>query len=132
MTDTSLELEKLKIDAELKKEEFRQGVRKVIYGTMIVGVAAALFPFAQKVAESFFAAHIEDIRRESKLEILKEENRLAKELADKQNSLAINSYGIFLTLPHFSTHSKSCLAVERVRTLASSGNISCQSRFHPR
>ncbi|MEE8454845.1 MAG: hypothetical protein V3R90_08870, partial [Limibaculum sp.] len=81
MTDASFEIEKLKIDAELKKEEYRQGVRKVIYGTMIVGVAAALFPFAQKVAESAFAAHIETIKRESKLEVLKEENRLAQDLA---------------------------------------------------
>lgn len=90
MTDASFEIEKLKIDAELKKEEYRQGVRKVIYGTMVVGVAAALFPFAQKVAESVFAAKIEGIRSNSAIQILQEENRLAKDLADKQNALALS------------------------------------------
>ncbi len=87
MTDAPHDLEKLKIEAEVKKEGYRQGVKKVIYGTMIVGVAAALFPFMQKVSESFFAAHIEEIRRQSEIDILTEKNRLEIDLANKKDQL---------------------------------------------
>ena len=82
-----LELEKLKIDAETKREEFRQGVRKVIFGTMIVGVAVAFFPFAQKLAESVFAERMASIRTEAEFKILKEENDLAKQLETRKHQL---------------------------------------------
>lgn len=84
MTDLSFEIEKLKIDAELKKEEYRHGVKKVIYGTMIVGVAAALFPFAQKVSEAVFAERIERIKRESEFKIFKDKQELVRIQANRE------------------------------------------------
>ncbi|MBL3564670.1 hypothetical protein JMM59_06580 [Rhodovulum sulfidophilum] len=35
------------VDREVRILEIKAGVKKVIYGTAIVGVAAAFFPFAQ-------------------------------------------------------------------------------------
>jgi len=57
-------LRKAEIEAETQRYGFRQDVRKVVYGTMIVGVAAAMFPFAQKVAELTFSHRIESQKQD--------------------------------------------------------------------
>src|SRR5688572_28910936 len=88
MDDSEIQLERIRVDAELKREELRQGVRKVIYGTMIVGVAAALFPFAQGIAESIFAERIAKIKRESDIEILQEKNRLEESKSNLNYTLS--------------------------------------------
>lgn len=72
------EIRKLELSQafELKKEELRVGVRKVIYGSMIVGIAAAAFPFLSQFAESLFARDIAQIKREENFALLAEKNRL--------------------------------------------------------
>lgn len=42
-------------EIEIRKLEVRAGVKKVVYGTMIVGVAATFFPFAQHAATELAA-----------------------------------------------------------------------------
>lgn len=85
--DIEFEREKLRINAELEKERFRQNVLKVVYGTMIVGLAAAFFPFAQKFAEFVFTERIESIRKDAAIETLKEKNRLEEQLEDAKHAL---------------------------------------------
>lgn len=58
-SDPRIELERARIDADVRKVEARAKVRQVIFGTMIVGVATAAFPFAQKWAELVFTERIE-------------------------------------------------------------------------
>lgn len=41
-------------DREIRILEIKAGVKKVIYGTAIVGVAVAFFPFAQETARAWF------------------------------------------------------------------------------
>lgn len=55
VSDDSTELRKYEIDANIKRQEIRAGIWKVLLGTSIVGVAAAGFPFAQQYAVSYFA-----------------------------------------------------------------------------
>ncbi|MEM7641867.1 MAG: hypothetical protein AAF366_05010, partial [Pseudomonadota bacterium] len=72
-----VELEKIKLEAEGRKAEARYGFLKVVYGTTVVGVAAAFFPFASKYAESAFAERIEGARRNSEIAIAEREHDLA-------------------------------------------------------
>lgn len=81
------ELEKLKLEGQLRVEQMRQDVRKVVYGTMIVGVAAAFFPFAQQLASSLFAERIASITTQAEYDRLREQNRLAEQLEEKKSSL---------------------------------------------
>lgn len=87
MTHSDPDIEKFRTDAEIRKLEISAGVRKVVYGTLVVGVAAAAFPFMEKFAEVFFSERIEKIQRESNFEILREENRLAEQLAQREHQL---------------------------------------------
>ncbi|MEM6899814.1 MAG: hypothetical protein AAF583_08595 [Pseudomonadota bacterium] len=88
--DRELELEKLRLDAQLRVEGMKSEVRKVVFGTMIVGLAAAFFPFAQELAKSWFARSVEEIRKEAEFSILQEKNRLAKELETQKFELEQN------------------------------------------
>ena len=85
-----LELEKLRLDAQLRVEQMKQDVRKVIFGTMIVGVAAAFFPFAQELARSLFAERIESIKTRAEFARLQEQNRLAENLATAKHGLELS------------------------------------------
>lgn len=85
--DQELELEKLRLDAQFRVESMKADVRKVVFGTMIVGLAAAFFPFAQELAKSWFAKSVEEIRREAEFSILQEKNRLAKDLETQKFQL---------------------------------------------
>jgi len=86
-TDRELELEKLRLDAQLRVEGMKADVRKVVFGTMIVGLAVAFFPFAQELSNSWFARSVEEIRKEAEFAILQEKNRLAKELETQKFEL---------------------------------------------
>ena len=68
------ELERIRLEAETRKYEARQKVRQIVYGTMVVGVAAAAFPFAQKLAELTFQRDIEEIKQETALVISGQEH----------------------------------------------------------
>jgi hypothetical protein len=61
-TNTQLELERLRADTLVRLKQSRNDVLKVVFGTMIVGIAAAFFPFAQELARSVFAERIEKIK----------------------------------------------------------------------
>jgi hypothetical protein len=61
-SETDISIRMAEIESETKKFEAKEGVRKIIYGTCIVGIAAASFPFLQKSAELFFEARIQDAR----------------------------------------------------------------------
>jgi len=50
--ELSPEMRKIEVDREIRLLEIKAGVKKVVYGTTIVGVAAAFFPFAQQTAIS--------------------------------------------------------------------------------
>lgn len=63
-TNTQLEFEKLRADTQVRLRQSRNDVLKVVFGTMIVGIAAAFFPFAQELARSVFAERIEKIKTE--------------------------------------------------------------------
>lgn len=86
-SDRELELEKLRLDAQLKIEGMRADVRKVVFGTMIVGIAAAFFPFAQEISQSWFAHSVEEIRKDAEIAILQEQNRLAEQLERRKFEL---------------------------------------------
>lgn len=81
---TKLDLEKLRIDAQLRVVQMRYDLLKVICGTMIVGLAAAVFPFAQEIAKSEYAQRIEDIKTHGEFARLREQNRLAETLAEAE------------------------------------------------
>lgn len=68
------ELERMRLDAETRKYEARQKVRQIVYGTMVVGLAAAAFPFAQKLAELTFQRDIEEIKQQTALVISGQEH----------------------------------------------------------
>ncbi|MDH5529286.1 MAG: hypothetical protein OEY05_04540 [Paracoccaceae bacterium] len=90
MNDSAVDpLEEKRIDAELKKVESWHGVLKIVYGTMIVGVAAAVFPFASQFAQSFFAASIERQKGEVQLEIEAEKTKLEKEKLELERLLEV-------------------------------------------
>ena len=88
MEQDNIDLQKHRIDADLKKYEHEQSVRKIIYGTAIVGVATAFFPFAQKTAEYFYNTQITEIQTNSKKEIEELKTKLQKELATLKHELA--------------------------------------------
>ncbi|GEP59505.1 hypothetical protein [Reyranella soli] len=92
------ELEKARLEAELQKEKIRADVRKVVYGTMIVGVAVAAFPFFQEVARSAFSERIEaikvqaqertlDIKAKSEQKVLETKNQYENQIAEKTHQL---------------------------------------------
>ncbi len=89
-SQSDVELEKFKIDAETKRQEYRHNVLKVMLGTMIVGVAAALFPFMQQLAESIFAERIETIKKDAAIATLREKNQLEKQMEEWRHQLALN------------------------------------------
>jgi Skp family chaperone for outer membrane proteins len=74
-------VEQLRILADVEKTKSRNGFLKILWGTAVVGVAAAFFPFAQQFAVSLFSERIERIQRESEIELLEEKNRLEEELS---------------------------------------------------
>lgn len=63
MTPEELEIQKTKIEAETRRYELRMGVWKVGLGTMVVGIAAAFFPFAQEFASAYFAKQTEEMKQ---------------------------------------------------------------------
>ncbi len=93
---TDVELRKIELEAEYKAklleqevrlEEARAGVRKVIFGTMIVGIVAAMFPFLISVAELLTAERIERIKANAQISVVERENKLQRELANEQAEL---------------------------------------------
>lgn len=50
-----LDIRRLQIEADLKRLEIRAGIWKVALGTMVVGIAAAAFPFLQTYATQYFS-----------------------------------------------------------------------------
>ena len=85
--NSQMELEKLRLDAQLRMEKMRQDVRKVVFGTMIVGLAAAFFPFAQEFARSVFAERIASINTKAEFNRLKEQNEYQKLLETHRHNL---------------------------------------------
>lgn len=73
------DLERVKLEEETKRLGFKYDLRKVIYGTMIVGLAAAVFPFAQKWAELTFSSQIEQARQ--KVQVVNERRVYLERLA---------------------------------------------------
>ncbi len=77
-------------DREIRILEIQAGIKKVIYGTMIVGVSVAFFPFAQETSRAWFdlltSERTDATKRETEyrafLESLKEESR-SKNLEDR-------------------------------------------------
>lgn len=84
-TADEIRLEEIRLEHATRRAEISAGVRKVVYGTAVVGVAVAFFPFAQQFAQSVFAERIEKVKTEAEFEVLQEENRL-KQLLEKQKS----------------------------------------------
>ncbi len=91
-----IELRRLELEAEreikqLENEaralESEAGIKKVIFGTMIVGIVAALFPFLSALAELSTTKQIERIKASAQLQIATEKNKLDKELARTQAEL---------------------------------------------
>ena len=82
-----VELERIRANSKVKIAESRSKVLQVIFGTMIVGVAAAAFPFAQRLAEVSTQERIEQIKRDAQIEVLTKENTLKKELAKWNHEL---------------------------------------------
>jgi len=101
-----LELEKLRIDAQLRTEQMRQEVRKVVFGTMIVGLAAAFFPFAQQFATQLFAERIEAIKTSAEFERLQEQNRLAESL-ERAKAAAASTMARRQYLEHLASEARS-------------------------
>jgi hypothetical protein len=83
------ELEKFRIEAQLRRDQMRFDFLKVLAGTMIVGVAAAFFPFAQEYARAYFAERTTNITTEAEFKRLQEANRLAEQLEEKKHSLEV-------------------------------------------
>ncbi|MEV8466482.1 hypothetical protein AB0T83_06770 [Fluviibacterium sp. DFM31] len=87
---SELELKKLELDAaheaqvlehQTRRAEIAAGVRKVVYGTMIVGIVAAMFPFLIALAELFTTRSVEQIKADAEIRVVEETNRLERELA---------------------------------------------------
>lgn len=81
--DKNIELKKLELEADLKRFEISASVRKVIFGTFLVGVAAAAFPFASGLAQEFFGLRM----AEQKNELEERIKQLEFDLAAKRQQL---------------------------------------------
>ena len=85
----SLELRKIELEAELKRYEIAASVRKVVFGTFLVGLAAAAFPFASGLAQEIFSLRI----AEQKNALEEKIKGLEFELAAKRQQLDERSAG---------------------------------------
>lgn len=78
MTDVNIEVLKLQQEATLKREELQAEVKKVVYGTFLVGVAVALFPVISGWIEHRYNLRIEETRQVNQLAL--QENQLKLDL----------------------------------------------------
>lgn len=78
MTDVNLEVIKLQIAAETRRDELQAEVKKIVYGTFLLGVAVALFPVISGWIEHRFNLRIEEIKQVNQLKL--QENQLQLDL----------------------------------------------------
>lgn len=81
------ETERLRVYAALRREELRTGVRKVLYGTMVVGVAVAFFPFAQGLTEYVFAERRAAIEERKEIAIVTARLEQEAQIAERAHRL---------------------------------------------
>ncbi|CTQ53552.1 lysozyme [Roseibium album] len=79
-------------EAQTKRYQYDQGVKKVIWGTAVVAIAAAAFPFMQEVAKSTFSFQTETSRQNTEIVILQEQHRLELERIEREHSLALQRF----------------------------------------
>jgi hypothetical protein len=87
LSGSEVELEKVRLEAELRREQIRADVRKVVYGTMIVGIAVAAFPFFQEVARLAFTTQIEGIKTSAERDITQLKAKSEKEILETKSNL---------------------------------------------
>jgi hypothetical protein len=78
MAEVDIELFKLQQDAALRKEEIQADVKKVVYGTLLLGIAVAFFPVVSGSIEHYFNLRVEDRKLQNSLEL--QANQLALDL----------------------------------------------------
>lgn len=76
MSDDELKVATLKFDHEFRLYEARMRVVRVVLGTMVVGIAAAAFPFASQYAQVVFQERIEQIKADAQINIDARANEL--------------------------------------------------------
>ena len=78
MTDVNIELVKLQTAAEIRRAELQAEVKKVVYGSFLLGVAVALFPVISAWIEHRFNLRIEETKQVNQLKL--QENQLQLDL----------------------------------------------------
>lgn len=78
MTDVNFELVKLQTAAATRRDELQAEVKKVVYGTFLLGVAVAMFPVVSAWIEHRFNLRIEEVKQVNQLKL--QENQLKLDL----------------------------------------------------
>lgn len=79
------------LELELKREEIKADVKKVIYGTLLLGVAVALFPVVSSFIEHHHSARIEELRHVNSLALQANQLKLDLQKLEREHSLAVAS-----------------------------------------
>lgn len=78
MTDVNIEVLKLQQATDIRRAELQAEVKKVVYGTFLLGVAVALFPVISGWIEHRFGLRIEETKQVNQLAL--QENQLKLDL----------------------------------------------------
>ncbi len=84
LTPEYIELRRLEIEAETKRREITAGIWKIALGTMLVGIAAAAFPFLQTYATEYFAVQIQTMRQDAASKIKIREQATAETTLNRE------------------------------------------------
>lgn len=91
MTEQEIALARLQQDAALERERIKADVRKVIYGTFLLGVAVALFPVISGYIEHSFNLRIEATRQVNALALQANQLKLDLQKLERESRLAVEA-----------------------------------------
>ncbi len=78
MTEEEIALVRLRQEGSIEREKIKADVKKVVYGTFLVGIAVALFPVVSGFIEHHYNLRIEDAKQVNALAL--QANQLALDL----------------------------------------------------
>lgn len=88
MTEEEIALVRLRQEGSIEREKIKADVKKVVYGTFLVGIAVALFPVVSGFIEHHYNLRIEDAKQVNALAL--QANQLALDLKklERESQLA--------------------------------------------
>lgn len=91
MTEQDLQLIRIQQEASLKREEIQADVKKVVYGTLLLGIAVALFPVISGFIEHYFNLRIENAKQVNALALQANQLELDVRKLERESELARES-----------------------------------------